>query len=127
MFKSTPAFSSFSVNDLDAAKRFYEDTLGIKSDDGPMGITLKLHGIENGVFVYPKADHVPASFTILNFAVNDIDKAVRELKDKGVVFEHYEGMTGADGIARSDSPDHGPDIAWFKDPAGNIIAVMKRL
>jgi len=127
MFKNTPAFSSFSVDDLDAAKRFYEDTLGIKSEDGPMGITLKPLGIENGIFVYPKPDHVPATFTVLNFAVNDIDQVVADLKGKGVVFEQYEGITGPDGIARSESPEQGPDIAWFKDPAGNVISVMKRL
>ncbi len=126
MFKNTPAFSSFSVDDLDVAKRFYEDTLGIGSDDGSQGITLKLTGT-NGVFVYAKSDHTPAMFTVLNFAVNDIDKAVDELIGKGIVFEQYEGMTDEKGISRSQSEEQGPDIAWFKDPAGNTIAVMKRL
>ncbi len=126
MFKNTPSFSSFSVNDLEAAKRFYEDTLGIKSEDGPMGITLETAGT-SGIFVYAKDDHVPATFTILNFAVEDIDATVDELKGKGVVFEKYDGMTDEKDIARGLSANRGPDIAWFKDPAGNVIAVMQRL
>ena len=127
MFKNTPAFSSFSVDDLDVAKRFYEDTLGIKAEDGPMGITLKPLGIDNGVFVYSKPDHVPATFTVLNFAVKDVEATVDELTGKGIVFEQYEGMTDAKGIAHPESPDQGPEIAWFKDPAGNVISVMQRL
>lgn len=126
MFRDTPAFSSFSVNDLDAAKKFYENTLELESEDGPMGITLKAAGT-NGIFVYPKEDHVPATFTILNFAVKHIDSVVEELKAKGVVFEQYEGITDENGIARGLSNDRGPDIAWFKDPAGNVLAVMQRL
>jgi predicted enzyme related to lactoylglutathione lyase len=126
MFKNTPAFSSFSVDDLDVAKRFYEDTLGIKAENGPMGITLNLTGTD-GVFVYAKPDHVPATFTVLNFAVKDVEETVDELTSKGIVFEQYEGRTDAKGVAHPESAEQGPEIAWFKDPAGNILSVLQRL
>lgn len=125
MFKDTPAFSGFSVNDLQAAQTFYQDVLGLDVGDNGMGLDIKLGGGGN-VFAYAKPDHTPASFTILNFAVDDIDAAVDALAAKGVTFEHYEGMEQDEkGIARSGSASTGPDIAWFTDPAGNILSVLQ--
>lgn len=124
MFNDTPAFSGFSVNDQAAAKAFYQDKLGIRVDEDAMGLHLQVAG-SNPIFVYAKPDHTPASFTILNFPVNDIDEAVSELKLKGVLFENYEGMTDENGIARGIAANRGPDIAWFKDPAGNILSVLQ--
>lgn len=124
MFKDTKAFNGFSVNDLAAAKKFYGETLGIEVKEIPEGIILKIAG-SNGVFVYPKPNHTPATYTILNFPVDDIDQAVDTLKSNGITFEHYEGMTDDKGIARGISHNQGPDIAWFKDPAGNILSVLK--
>jgi predicted enzyme related to lactoylglutathione lyase len=124
MFKDTKAFSGFSVNDLAAAKEFYGKTLGLTVEENPAGLTLKIAG-GNGTFIYPKNDHTPATYTILNFPVDDIDKAVAELTGKGVAFEHYENMTDAKGIFRGISKNQGPDIAWFKDPAGNFLSVLK--
>jgi catechol 2,3-dioxygenase-like lactoylglutathione lyase family enzyme len=123
MFKDAKAYSGFSVDDLTEAKKFYGETLGLDVEGGPMGLKLKIAG-SNPVFVYDKDDHTPATFTILNFPVDDIDKAVDELKGKGVKFEHYEGMTDENGVARGSSEHPGPDIAWFKDPAGNILSVL---
>lgn len=122
MFKDTPAFSGFSVNDQAAAQKFYGETLGLTFEDNGMGLFVRLNG--SRLFIYQKDDHVPATFTVLNFEVEDIDKAVTDLKAKGVTFEHYEGMTDDDGIARGIAAKMGPDIAWFKDPAGNILAVL---
>jgi predicted enzyme related to lactoylglutathione lyase len=123
--KPVAAFSGFSVDDLAAAKKFYSEVLELKIDED-MG--LNLHLPDGGkVFVYQKDNHEPATYTTLNFVVDDIDAAVDELGGRGVVFEHYEGM-GQDkkGIARppKDS-DYGPPIAWFKDPAGNILSVLE--
>ena len=124
MFKDAKAFSGFSVDDLAAAKVFYGETLGLAVDENPQGLILKIAGA-NGTFVYPKSDHTPATYTILNFPVDDIDHAVDQLAGKGVTFEHYAGMTDSKGIARGISAGQGPDIAWFKDPAGNILSVLK--
>lgn len=124
MFKDTKAFSGFSVDDLDAAKDFYGQTLGIEVKDGPMGLGLVIAG-ERAVFIYPKKDHQPATYTILNFPVDDIDTAVDGLEAKGVTFEQYDGMTDDKGVARGLSQNRGPDIAWFKDPAGNVLAVLQ--
>lgn len=126
MFKVNNVFSGFSVNDLIKAKEFYTNTLGLKLVDESMGLTLQLPG-GGSVFIYFKEEHSPASFTILNFAVDKIDDAVNELISKGVKFEHYdEGIkTDEKGIARGISQNMGPDIAWFKDPAGNIISVLQ--
>jgi len=124
MLHDSLAFSGFSVNNLTAAKAFYVDTLGVEADDGPMGLTMKLASGSN-VFIYQKDDHAPASFTILNFPVGDIDQAVEELAGKGVTFEHYPEMTDDRGIARGLSNNMGPDIAWFKDPAGNVLSVLQ--
>ncbi len=124
MFKDSYAFSGFSVNDFAAAKEFYSGKLGLEVKEDEMGLHLQVKG-SNPVFVYQKDNHEPASFTILNFPVDDIDKAVGELKAAGIELEHYEGMTDDQGIARGLSAHRGPDIAWFKDPAGNILAVLQ--
>jgi len=124
MFKDTKAFSGFSVNDLATAKKFYGEVLGIEIKESPAGFALQIAGT-NGVFVYPKPNHEPATFTILNFPVDDIDQAAQTLTEKGVTFEHYEGMTDEKGIARGIANNKGPDIAWFKDPAGNILSILK--
>ena len=123
MFKDSKAFSGFSVDDLDAARAFYGGTLGLDIEDGGPGFMLRIAG-GNGVRVYPKDDHTPATYTILNFPVADIDRAVDELAGKGVAFERYPGMTDEKGIARGRAAGRGPDIAWFKDPAGNILSVL---
>ncbi len=123
MLKDSKAFSGFSVNDLGVAKKFYGETLGLNIEEDAMGLTLKVAG-GNSIFIYPKDDHTPATFTILNFPVEDIEQAVDELTGKGVAFEHYDNMTDERGIARGRANDQGPDIAWFKDPAGNILSVL---
>ena len=123
MFKEAECFSSFSVNDLQKAKQFYGQTLGLDVKETPEG--LELHTANNTVFLYPKPDHTPASFTVLNFHVDDIEAAVDELNGMGVSFEHYDMQdikTDERGIARG---PHGPTIAWFKDPAGNILSVLQ--
>ena len=125
MFKAKSAYSGFSVDDLAKAKEFYTETLGLKVDEEKEGLGLHLPG-GGTVFVYPKDDHQPATFTILNFVVDNIDEAVAELTSQGVQFEHYEGIpTDEKGILRGLSRNMGPDIAWFKDPAGNVLAVLK--
>src|SRR5712691_1098979 len=126
MFQPNSAFSGFSVNDLAKAKAFYAETLGLKVDDEGVGITLHLPG-GGAVFAYPKDDHQPATFTILNFVVETIDEAVDELTSRGVQFEHYEDgpKTDEKGILRGREQNMGPDIAWFKDPAGNILSVIE--
>jgi catechol 2,3-dioxygenase-like lactoylglutathione lyase family enzyme len=123
MFANTKAFSGFAVPDIDAARKFYGETLGLDVTDGPMGLlTLDLAG-DRPTMIYPKPDHEPANYTILNFPVEDVDAAVDELAARGVELERYEGFDQDErGIARGD----GPDIAWFKDPAGNILAVLKQ-
>ncbi len=123
MLKDSHAFSGFSVDDLQAAKQFYSD-LGLDVAENAMGLELKIIG-SNPIFIYQKDDHKPATYTILNFPVEDIDAAVNEIKDKGVIFEQYDEITGEDGIARGRSVNRGPDIAWFKDPAGNILSVLQ--
>jgi len=124
MLHDAHAFSGFSVNNLDTAQKFYSDVLGVDAKLDEMGLHLTLGG-GTEVFVYAKDDHVPASFTILNFVVDDIDASVAGLIEKGVSFEKYEGMPQDDnGIARGKAANMGPDIAWFKDPAGNILSVL---
>jgi catechol 2,3-dioxygenase-like lactoylglutathione lyase family enzyme len=124
MFANTPAFSGFAVDDIDAAREFYRDTLGLKVTDEAMGIlTLHLAG-DRPTMVYPKPDFEPATYTILNFQVDDVGAAVDGLSSRGVEFERYDGFDQDEkGIAHT--PGGGPDIAWFKDPAGNILAVLK--
>jgi catechol 2,3-dioxygenase-like lactoylglutathione lyase family enzyme len=123
MFKDTRAFSGFSVDDLQKAKEFYGQTLGLEVSEINEGLQLHIAG-GSIIFIYPKENHSPAIFTILNFPVDDIDQAVDELTKAGVQFEHYEGQTDEKGIARGSSAGMGPDIAWFKDPAGNILSVL---
>jgi predicted enzyme related to lactoylglutathione lyase len=122
MFGDIPAFSGFAVDDIDAARTFYGDTLGLSVEDGPMGIlTLQLAG-DRPTMIYPKPDFTPATYTILNFPVEDVDAAVDELTARGVQMERYEGFDQDEkGIMR----DNGPTIAWFKDPAGNVLSVLK--
>jgi predicted enzyme related to lactoylglutathione lyase len=119
MFKETKAYSGFSVNDIPVAKVFYGQTLGLDVTEEHGMLTLHIKG-SNGVLVYPKDNHEPATFTILNFPVDDIDHAVGELSEKGIKFERYEGGDEK-GIFRQE----GPPIAWFKDPAGNILSVLE--
>lgn len=119
-------FSGFSVKDLEETKSFYREKLGLNVEEDKDGMGLWIHLPEGGkVFGYPKDNHEPATYTMLNLVVDNIDSAVEELKSKGVEFEHYEGMTGEDGIARGSEKDMGPDIAWFKDPSGNILSVIQ--
>jgi len=122
MFGNTKAFSGFSVDDLAAAKKFYGETLGLDVEESGPGLRLNIAG-GNGVIVYPKPNHEPATYTVLNFPVDDIDQAVDQLSAKGVAFERYEN-TDDKGIARGRAANQGPDIAWFKDPAGNILSVL---
>src|SRR5438128_865268 len=126
MFKATKAFSSFSVDDIKNAKEFYGQTLGLKTSETAEGLELRITG-GTTIFVYPKANHTPATFTILNFLVDDIEKAVDDLAGLGVRFESYKGEMKTDekGIFRGASRGMGPNIAWFKDPAGNILSVLE--
>ena len=128
MFKDSLAFSSYSVTDIEQARVFYTKILGLEVSEDAMGMLgLKLGG-GGSVMLYPKANHQPATFTVLNFPVNNIDKAVDELLAHGVVFEAYDTeymKTDQKGICRSTDPKMGPNIAWFKDPAGNILSVMQ--
>ena len=121
MFADTKAFSGFAVDDVEKAREFYGGTLGLRTSVEHGIMTLNLAGGRDTI-VYPKPGHRPADYTILNFEVGDIDYAVDQLAERGVVFERYEGM-GQDekGINRAG----GPYIAWFKDPAGNILAVLQ--
>ena len=122
MLDQHSAFTSFSVPDIAEARRFYHDVLGLEVSDGEMG-TLALELGDSRVMLYPKPDHRPATFTVLNFPVDDIDAEVDRLGALGVRFERYEGAirTDSKGIARGP----GPEIAWFKDPAGNILSVLE--
>ena len=123
MLTTTGSFSGFSVNDQAAALAFYRDTLGLDVEDTGMGLSLRLPG--GNVFVYPKDDHRAATFTVLNFEVADIDVAVAELEAAGVSLERYEGTHQDErGISRGKAAGQGPDIAWFTDPAGNILSVL---
>jgi catechol 2,3-dioxygenase-like lactoylglutathione lyase family enzyme len=124
MFENTKAFSGFAVDDLAKAKQFYGETLGLRVSEANGILTLHIAG-DRDTIVYPKPGHTPASFTILNFPVADIEAAVDGLAERGVQFEHYEGSpmkTDEKGIFRGG----GPLIAWFKDPAGNILSVIRR-
>jgi catechol 2,3-dioxygenase-like lactoylglutathione lyase family enzyme len=124
MLRESNAFASFSVDDLDRAQKFYRDVLGLEAERLPRGLRLRLQGTT--VFIYGKPDHTAASFTVLNFAVDSVDKAVDELTARGVRFEVYDGpdlKTDARGISRANAG--GPTIAWFKDPAGNFLSVLE--
>jgi len=120
---NTKAFSGFAVDDLNAARDFYGQTLGLKTSEEYGLMTLHLAG-DRPTLVYPKPDHEPATYTILNFPVDDIEQAVDELTARGVSFERYDGFEQDEkGIARG----RGPTIAWFKDPAGNILSVHEEM
>jgi catechol 2,3-dioxygenase-like lactoylglutathione lyase family enzyme len=125
MFTHSPAFTGFSVDDVSAARSFYADVLGLEvSEQGDM-LTLHLEG-GGRVLVYPREDHEPATFTVLNLPVDDVDIAVEELAARGIVFERYEGIPHDErGVVRPADPATGPPIAWFRDPAGNIISVLE--
>lgn len=123
MFKNSKAFSGFSVNEIQKAKQFYGQTLGLDVSEEHGVLTLHLASGAN-VLIYPKASHTPASFTVLNFPVGNLEQAVDDLTKRGVRFERYDTpdiKTDEKGIHRGE----GPDIAWFKDPAGNILSVLK--
>lgn len=123
IFKNTKAFSSFSVKDLEEAKKFYGQTLGLEISESEEGLNLQLKG-GNNVFIYPKPDHTPATFTILNFVVDDVERIVDELIKLGISFQIYNEdqlKTDDKGIF------HGkPKIAWFKDPAGNFLSILEK-
>jgi predicted enzyme related to lactoylglutathione lyase len=124
MFKNTRAFSSFAVDDIQKAKKFYGQTVGLEVSETKEGLALQIAG-GGKIFIYPKPNHKPATFTILNFPVDDIEQTVDALHKLGVRFEHYdEGdiKTDEKGIHRGPI---GPNIAWFKDPAGNILSVLE--
>ena len=123
MLKTNEAYSGFSVDDIPKAKEFYSRVIGLDVGEEYGMLSLPI-GAGKNVLVYPKDNHEPATFTILNFPVDDIDAAVDELVAKGVSFEQYD-MTDEKGIARGIANNQGPDIAWFKDPAGNILSVLK--
>lgn len=123
MLENSKAFSGFAAPDIAKVKEFYSKRVGLKVTEEHGLLTLHLAG-GNNVLIYPKPDHVPAVFTILNFPVDDVDRAVAELTNRGVQFEHYNQgdlKTDAKGIMRG----NGPTIAWFKDPAGNILSILK--
>ncbi len=123
MFKDSPAFSGFAVSDIDAARTFYADTLGLDVRDARQPGLFELHFGDTHVMVYPKPDHVPATYTILNLPVPDIDIAVDALVAAGVQLERYPGSPQDEkGIARD---PRGPKIAWFTDPSGNILSVLQ--
>jgi catechol 2,3-dioxygenase-like lactoylglutathione lyase family enzyme len=121
MFRNTKAFSGFAVDDIQKAKHFYEDTLGLEVSEEFGLLHLHLAG-GTDVLIYPKADHTPATFTVLNFPVDDIDRAVDELKERGVTFERYPDLEADEKAVFRGG---GPYIAWFKDPAGNILSVLQ--
>lgn len=125
-FTPDGAFSGFSVDDIDAARSFYADTLGLDVETNAMGFLQVRLASGGGILIYAKPDHAPASFTILNFPVDDIDAAVDELRERGVDTKIYpDDVFPSDerGIVRGEG--RGPDIAWFRDPAGNVIAVLQ--
>src|SRR5882762_9326370 len=124
MFKDSKAFSGFSVNDLPKARQFYNQTLGLEVDDSNGLLTLKIAG-GSKVMIYPKPNHTPATYTVLNFPVENVEKTVDDLTRAGVQFEKYNTdqlKTDEKGISRGNG---GPTIAWFKDPAGNILSVLE--
>lgn len=120
------AFSGYSANDIEGCKKFYGGTLGLEIEDSMGGIGFTVNGQQ--VFIYPKDDHQPATFTVLNFVVPEIDAAIDELVGKGVTFERYDNLPAAQderGVLRGKDAGMGPNIAWFKDPAGNILALVE--
>lgn len=128
MFTAKSAFTGFSADDLAKAKEFYTKVLGLELESEEMGLQFKLPNNSGTIFIYDKQDHQPATYTVLNFVVEDIDKAVDELVAVGVQFDRYENMPAPQdekGVLRGLAAGMGPDIAWFKDPAGNIHAILQ--
>jgi catechol 2,3-dioxygenase-like lactoylglutathione lyase family enzyme len=131
VFRDAPIMASFAVKDIEATRQFYGRTLGLDVRDGQEEGILEIHGKSSlPVLVYPKPDHQPAVFTVLNLQVRDVDEAVDALTGAGVKMEHYNGENGiktdARGIARGDATTgQGPSIAWFRDPSGNIVSVLQ--
>jgi catechol 2,3-dioxygenase-like lactoylglutathione lyase family enzyme len=124
MLENSKAFSGIAVKDLEESRRFFGETLGLQVDDGEMGMLVLRTGSGRPVLLYPKPDHVPATFTVLNFPVDDVAATVAGLTERGVRFEHYEGtpvQTDDDGVFRGG----GPLIAWFTDPSGNVMSVIQ--
>jgi catechol 2,3-dioxygenase-like lactoylglutathione lyase family enzyme len=125
MLTSVHAFSGLGVHDLNAAKEFYGTTLGLVIDENPAGLTLRLPG-GGTLFVYQSPSFEPAGYTVLNFAVADIEAAAKELSAAGVELERYEGLPHDElGIVRGKAASQGPDIAWFRDPSGNILSILQ--
>ena len=125
--KFVSSFSGLSVGSAAAAKQFYGETLGLKLTDESMGLNFQLPG-GGQLFLYEKPDHQPASFTVLNFVVSSINAAIDELVARGVSFERYDNLPGAQdqrGVLRGKAANMGPDIAWFTDPAGNILSLIE--
>jgi len=128
MLANTKAFSGFAVDDLEKARAFYADALGLRVDvlDEENHLMALHHPGDRDTLVYGKPDHAPANYTILNFQVDDIDETVDGLAERGVQFERYDGMPQDEkGVMRGRAANRGPDIAWFKDPAGNILSVLQ--
>jgi predicted enzyme related to lactoylglutathione lyase len=124
VLEHSKAFSGIAVKDLEAARRFYGEVLGVPVEDGAMGMLVLRLGGDRPVLLYPKPDHVPATYTVLNFPVDDVEATVDGLTERGVAFEHYEGtptQTDAKGVFRGG----GPLIAWFTDPSGNVLSVIE--
>ena len=124
MLEHSKAFSGIAVKDLDDARRFYGEVLGVRVDESDMGMLVLRPGGDRRVLLYPKPDHEPATYTVLNFPVDDVEGAVAALTERGVVFEHYEGTpaeTDAMGVFRGG----GPLIAWFTDPSGNVLSLIE--
>jgi predicted enzyme related to lactoylglutathione lyase len=128
MLDESKAYSGFAVPDLEAAKNFYDEALGLSVKTLMDDVLIQIGGDDRPVLVYQKDDHQPANYTILNFPVADVDAAVDQLAGRGVEFERYDGFNQDEkGIARPEEPGQGPTIAWFTDPAGNILAVHEEL
>jgi predicted enzyme related to lactoylglutathione lyase len=127
MLRFTNSFASYSVNDIDAAKQFYQETLGLSVTQKTEGLEVAMPG-GGKAFLYRKPNHTPATFTVLNFKVNDVNQAVDDLNKQGVQMEHYDGQLQTDqrGIFHPKGPHDGPTIAWFKDPSGNILSVVEQ-
>jgi catechol 2,3-dioxygenase-like lactoylglutathione lyase family enzyme len=128
MLANAKAFSGFAVADLERARGFYADTLGVNVEvlDAENGLLALHHPDDRDTLIYRKDDHVPATFTVLNFRVDDVDEAVDGLAARGVQFERYDGFPQDEkGVMRGLAANRGPDIAWFKDPAGNILSVLQ--